>query len=71
MSKITKLIELLNQMASYPDNNVAADAVELRIEIEELQARAKTTHGCSCQGWGCYSCCSSEAELRQRQGTFS
>lgn len=23
-----------------------------------------------CDGWGCYSCCSSEQEIRGRQGTF-
>ena len=28
----------------------------------------KTT--CNCGGWGCYGCCSSEAEIRARQGTF-
>lgn len=26
---------------------------------------------CDCQGWGCTKCCSSEQEIRSRQGTFS
>jgi hypothetical protein len=26
---------------------------------------------CDCEGWGCSSCCSSDAEIRQRQGIFS
>lgn len=26
---------------------------------------------CECKGWGCRKCCSSDAEIRQRQGVFS
>lgn len=71
MSRIDKLLELLESIArTHPNNDVATDAKELHMDIQDLQSLAKPS-GCSCQGWGCYSCCSSEAELRQRQGTFS
>lgn len=26
---------------------------------------------CDCEGWGCTKCCSSEQEIRSKQGTFS
>ena len=37
--------------------------------IERLEGKLQNSR-CSCDGWGCSNCCSSEAEIRARQGTF-
>ena len=44
---------------------------KLEDENAALRQKVATTYtGCDCQGWGCTKCCSSEQEIRSRQGTF-
>lgn len=40
---------------------------------KELLRKAEvsmTRDPCVCNGWGCWSCCDSEEEIRGKQGTF-
>lgn len=40
--------------------------------IDKLNEKLKKPKSseCTCEGWGCWKCCSSEAEIRGRQGIF-
>ena len=40
-------------------------------QVEKTAKNSTNYKKCdSCQGWGCYNCCSSPEEIRARQGTF-
>ncbi len=40
-------------------------------KTKPLPVEPKSSGSCpDCQGWGCWTCCTSEQEIRSRQGTF-
>jgi hypothetical protein len=63
MTKTEKL-ELLNQVR-YGD----LDTQE--VAYNTLYHTLGKQPDCGCNGWGCFGCCETEAEIRGRQGAFS
>lgn len=46
------------------------EIVQLYKRLQERERKRSLKPACSCAGWGCWNCCSSEQEIRSRQGTF-
>lgn len=46
------------------------EIIQLYNEVQKRNNKTSLVQACSCGGWGCWNCCSSEQEIRSRQGTF-
>lgn len=46
------------------------EIVQLYDQLQERRSKRRLEPACSCDGWGCWNCCSSEQEIRGCQGTF-
>lgn len=46
------------------------EIVQLYKRLQERERKRSLKPACSCGGWGCWNCCSSEQEIRSCQGTF-
>lgn len=71
LSKETKnVIDSLLMLQLYHRNPVFPAEVIKRAQHELAEVTSKAIP-CGCAGWGCTSCCSSEQEIRAKQGIFS
>lgn len=79
--EIREFVDHLTRTAQYyKDCDCLREAISrvvkehlVNASIEEAKEYQKDSQGrcIHCQGWGCRQCCSSDEEIRQRQGIFS
>lgn len=64
--------EFVDRLTATALKHAGCDSLRAAIskEVKGTLDSHKEPTGCDCQGWGCMKCCSSEAEIRARQGTF-
>ena len=69
-----KAYDQLQEMASdFHDMAIGPseeEIVQLYNKVQQRNSKVSLVPECSCGGWGCLNCCSSEQEIRSRQGTF-
>ena len=70
VERLTKALKQAQETSTYYENL----AKQFEWELGKIRNRTATYESgatCpNCQGWGCSKCCSSEAEIRAKQGIF-
>lgn len=69
-----KAYDQLKERVISLENKARGPSVEeierLYKNLKEHESKARLVPRCECDGWGCFKCCSSEQEIRSKQGTF-
>lgn len=66
-NQLKELALKLENIATVPSEE---EIVQRYHKVQEHRSKAALVPSCSCRGWGCWNCCSSEQEIRSQQGTF-